>query len=711
MKLFTGVCIALFLILFFRYTEPAEMESNLDGLRKIGSSVSWKAEDDSGAGAASITSGEIVTEGDRKIYQWKYSLQKTEKFEWPFCSLNLEKLPFGDFSRWDGIILTVKGSRSGMNLTTGLIATDSKLNSWKPLGYVIKISDEYVTYKIPFSKLKIMYWWLAEHPGNSGKREFDRITAVYLSTSSTSGDKATVSISEIALYRGKGRGIVPGDIAAPVVITQPLGMRNSGKAQTVITVNPDMPFRAPYSNNNGKINPRFWGTNWAQWLNSFPDARLTKNMKVKLIRVGGNFMSRYNWHNSFFTSTGSSRAKPQPTMEAFVAWCRSVGAEPLIQINAMGWAPSDKPGNPMENCMTEKDAAHLVTYLNGIKKLGVKYFEIDNEFDLWGITHRDVWKSGAVTGKEYADIFIRYSVAMKKAQGAISKSEDIKILGPVNCIAWNGWKTLANFDDDGEFDSFPPYFLKVCAEYERTHGMRILDIYSFHFYSSYRPDYNDGKRFIPEGLPAMLESVQVWWNQEYVNRYDQAIPRGKTWAVIPQYRKWIAENYPGTELAITEFNLDAASQIIYEPGLREIWQADLYGIMAKYGVDYALQFSLNSDDLPMGMINQYDDVNPGYWIYRMYSGNFTGTVVQSGSDRPEILNVYSCIQDSGNLVIMVVNKDTRQDWTAVVILGQSGSAILERTFPRMSLTCIKIPKNRNKAEVTVYGLEQITGNK
>ena len=580
-SLFFGLFILIILFFSFSFVFSENTEFNLDGLKNSKTESVWYQENDKNVGAASSTTGRIISEGTVKVYEWDYSLKKTSKFEWPFCILHLGRLPLNDFTSWDGIILTLKGSRPDINLSVGLNVTDSVLNSWKSLGYLIKISDKYKTYKIPFSKMKALYWWILENPKNSGKQDIDHVTDFYISTSSTSGDNSSVFITEISLFRGEGRGSVPGEIASPLNETIDLTLGNTVKSQAIIRVHPDEPFQAPYTSNKGRINPSIWGSNWGQWLNSFPDLEISKNLNLKVIRVGGNNMSRYNWHNSLITDTGSNHAKHQLPLEDFVAFCRALGAEPLIQVNAMGWAPSEKRGNPMEKCMTEKDAADLVTYLNGTKKLGVKYFEIDNEFEIWGETHRDVRKTGAPSGKDYIDIFIKYASAMKKAQAAISKPEDIKILGPVNSASWTGWKTMIYNDNFGGFDSFPPYFLRECRNYEKSSGMRILDIYSFHYYPSYRPDYNNGRQFITESLPAMLESVQTWWNPNYLNLYDYSIPRGKSWWVIPQYRKWINDIYPGTELAITEFNLDAASQIVYPSGLREIWLADLYGIMAK----------------------------------------------------------------------------------------------------------------------------------
>jgi alpha-L-arabinofuranosidase len=64
-------------------------------------------------------------------------------------------------------------------------------------------------------------------------------------------------------------------------------------------------------------------------------------------------------------------------MDNFITYCRKIHAEPLIEVNLMGWAPNEQNGDNIEECMTAQDAADLVTYLNGKKGLHVKYFQME----------------------------------------------------------------------------------------------------------------------------------------------------------------------------------------------------------------------------------------------------------------------------------------------------------------------------------------------
>ena len=693
-------------------------ELALDGLGGTKALVA-KSRTDASSGGASTGSVKRVKDGSIPAFRWDFRLKSNDKQPFPYGNAWFDGLPLGDFSGWDGILFTARASRPGLPVTFGVGVTDSRTGAWKQDNCSLNLSKDYATYKLPFARFRPAYWSIAEHPDHSGKLDLDRANGLSVAAEGPVGVKVSVFVSGISLYKGEGRGKLGGEISGPVEESIDLGTAASpgadargtagGGATARIAVAPDRPFEAPGSHNKGRMNPLLWGTNWGQWLSAFPGVEPTKRLGVKLIRVGGNDMSRYNWRNGLFTDSGSGKARWMPRMEDFVAFCRAAGAEPLIQVNAFGWAPSDEPGHPMEKRVSERDAADLVTFLNGELKLGVKYFEIDNEFEIWAETHRDLRKE-APRADEYVGTFIKYATAMKEAQAAISRAEDIKILGPANCSAWNGWKTEARGDSFAPYDCLPPYFLAACARAEKASGMRLLDVYSFHYYASFRPDYGDQSRFIAGGPAAMLEATQVWWNPAYRNRSDQSLPGNVAWQLAPMYRKWIADVYPGTELAVTEFNLDAASKVFYEPGVREIWQADVYGILAKYGVDYALQFALDGDDRPMCLMAPDDALSPSYWIMQMYASDFAGTVVEASTDKPERLNAYACVRDSGDLVVMVVNKDPARDYRARIEIEGGKLPSFERSFPRLSLTSVRIPAEGGKAAVRTYGLAQIAGD-
>ncbi|MFH1239119.1 MAG: glycoside hydrolase family 44 protein [bacterium] len=476
------------------------------------------------------------------------------------------------------------------------------------------------------------------------------------------------------------------------------------KVEAEISVEVNKPYLTPDSDNNGMISPHLYGSNWASWFKFSPSAEeVTRPLELKVIRLGGNQMSRSNWRTSKLTFPLRRDVESQPaSIDNFVQTCHDLGAEPLIQINAMGWAPNDKNNDIFEKCLTERDAVDLIIYLNKTKGYNVKYFEIDNEPELWYETHSDVFDK-EVGLKEYTEIFKKYAYALKKAQAEINSADNIKIFGPVVSKSEHFFEV--------------PYFLDECLKFEKDkvknpQGYRILDVLSFHYYSLYRTDWKKLRSLIPEGTPAMLESVQTWWNPSYVNRYDRNIPLDETAGLIPQFHKYIKKHYPGLELAITEISVDSSEGVKFEPVMEPIYMADLWGIMAKYGIDYAMPQWVKHNDRQFGLTGANGSIRPTYYSFMLYSQHFRGKVLIADSNKSDLLNIYACDDENGNIVLMVVNKDNKDYATAINLIGYEGTAIKNKFYinsRKYSLTCIKIPQDKKSsmADVWTYEEEQI----
>jgi glycosyl hydrolase family 44 len=451
-----------------------------------------------------------------------------------------------------------------------------------------------------------------------------------------------------------------------------------------------------------KISPTLYGSNWASWCKFSAEAQAkAKALNLRVIRFGGSQISRYNWKNGKYTYPLSRRIeKAADTLDQFIAACRQVGAEPLIQVNALGWAPNPKNLGKFEKCLTEQDAADLVTYLNKTKGYGVKFFEIDNEPDIWNEIHPDIHPTESSL-PEYTALYKRYAYAMKKAQAAVGSAE-IKIFGPA---------AAKMYDLEGVRT-----FMRECREFEKDRaanpeGFRILDVLSFHHYPLLRTNYEDVNSFIPEGVPAMLESVQSWWNPDYLNRYEHNQPMGEARCLIPRFQKFIQESYPGTQLAVTELGVDSGPRTRYLPVVRPIYLADLLGILATHGVDFAMPGWVWHSDPVFGLAHQTED-RPSYYPLMLYSEHFNGTVLKASSSLGDLLNLYACKNERGAVVLMIVNKDDKDHLPEIRITGYHGAAVKEKfrvQSPRYSLTCVILPADPNarEADVWTYGEKQI----
>ncbi|MHB9046578.1 MAG: alpha-L-arabinofuranosidase C-terminal domain-containing protein [Pirellulales bacterium] len=155
-----------------------------------------------------------------------------------------------------------------------------------------------------------------------------------------------------------------------------------------------------------------------------PDVvRLLKASRLPLLRwPGGNFVSGYHWEDG----VGPVEKRPTRSNDAwggvepnffgtdeFVAFCRAVGCEPMICINAGNGTPEEAArwveycNGPADSPQGARRAAngHPAPY-------GIRHWEVGNE--LWGR-----WQVHWTTASGYADRYAEFARAMRAADSTI----------------------------------------------------------------------------------------------------------------------------------------------------------------------------------------------------------------------------------------------------------------------------------------------------
>ncbi len=167
-----------------------------------------------------------------------------------------------------------------------------------------------------------------------------------------------------------------------------------------------------------------------------PDAvRLWREARLPILRYpGGNFASGYHWQDGIGprekrrTTFNRAWNQPEPNhvgTDEFMAYCRAVGCEPFICVNAGDGTP--------------EEAAAWVEYCNGAptthygriradnghpEPYRVRVWQVGNE--IWGN-----WQIGHCSREEYAERYERFHKAMKAADPTIH------IIACGQDLAWN----------------------------------------------------------------------------------------------------------------------------------------------------------------------------------------------------------------------------------------------------------------------------------
>ncbi|MCW5943458.1 MAG: hypothetical protein KIS66_14595 [Fimbriimonadaceae bacterium] len=365
------------------------------------------------------------------------------------------------------------------------------------------------------------------------------------------------------------------------------------------------------------ISPYVYGVNFPEW------ERVGRGFT--LARQGGNRMSAYNWETNASNAGSDYRhqndgymgATDEPgwTGRVFMEAAQKNGAAVILTIPTTGYVSADKNAdgdvNQTPNYLavrfhksyakkpggkyvyppdTTDKAVYQDEYVAWIQKIKAPntpvWFSLDNEPDLWGHTHERIWPKNPT----YAQIIannIEYGTAIKTV------APKTMIFGPAN-YGWMGFRTFQGAPDANGRDFLDVYLASMRAA-EKKAGKRLLDVLDIHFYPEARGDgvritTNDDKPGIHD---ARIQASRSLWDPTYVE--DSWITENlgkKPIALLPGVQKQIASQYPGTKLAITEYNYGggrAASGLIA--------QADVLGLYGRYGLFAACNWGLGPQDV------------------------------------------------------------------------------------------------------------------
>jgi Glycoside hydrolase family 44 len=395
--------------------------------------------------------------------------------------------------------------------------------------------------------------------------------------------------------------------------------------------------------------------------------------------------------------------------------------------------------NPLDTS-TAIDASFVngwVTYLAGkfgnAASGGVAIYDLDNEPEWWDSTHRDVHPL-PYTYDELTNDGLTYAKAVKDADPTAETSgpvisfwmdffyskKDIETgwsTGPCYCANGNPVDRLAHGDIP-----LIDYYLQQFKKYEDANGVRLLDYLDLHTYFA-----ADNLAFSTAGdtaaQEARLNSTRVFWDPTYTdpnftdpnNRTSSAPPYPPQ--VIPLMKTWVANDYPGTKTAITEYNWGGQEHIN-----GALAQADILGIFGREGLDLGTLWGPpNPQTQVPGLI--------AFLIYRNYDGagsQFGDVSLASTSAQQGQLSVYGALRSSDNTVTVAVINKTYGELTSQVSLANlvpsgkakvyqysnanlgtivalpgltvtppaSGSttSTVSATFPAQSITLLVVPK-------------------
>jgi len=417
---------------------------------------------------------------------------------------------------------------------------------------------------------------------------------------------------------------------------------------------------------------------------------------VTLRRMGGNRQTGYNWeinasnagsdynHQSDdwpCTAMGYKDCDvPGAQFLDFAKENKAMGAETLATIPLVDYVTADKP--MQRKSVTEAEKApsarwnksvakkpgplSLTPDLNDktvyedefvnllVKKLGkaseggIKFYSLDNEPALWPSTHPRIHPERT-----------RYDEMVKRTEAiaaeVVKLDPSAQTLGAVS-FGWSEYMSLSDAPDAKEhndkYGTYLDYFLASMKELEAKHKKRLVHVLDVHWY----PEARGTKRITdkdnsPKTVAARLQAPRSLWDPTYVEKSWITGTSGKPIRLIPWLQEKVAERYPGTKLAITEYDYGGNDHV--SGGLA---QADVLGIFGREGLYLGNYWGNGPGN---GFLPPY--IKAAYRLYRNYDGQhgtFGDTAVAATPADQAKASIYAATdaKHKGKLTILVINK-------------------------------------------------------
>lgn len=429
------------------------------------------------------------------------------------------------------------------------------------------------------------------------------------------------------------------------------------------------------------INPEIYGIN-------FDDAHPTEStLNFPVQRWGGNNTTRYNWEldvanraSDWYFMNFPYDTDPAGTMsDRFIDMVHAKQGKVLLTIPTIGWTPKSrevtwgfsqsKYGTQQSSPLEYPDAGNGVLKSTG-KEIAnndprdtsipvgvdfatrwidhiagrtgnlVHYYALDNEPEIWHVTHRDVHPQ-APTYDELWGFTEKYASAIK------AKDSQAQIFGPTS---W-GWCAYFYSSADNCADGpdrqahggqpFLEWYLQKAAAYKQSTGVSLIHYLDIHYYSQEPsvPGFDEG----PAAAKRRFQALKALYDPNFVD--DSWIQ--EPIRLIPRMKDIIAKTKPDTKLAITEYNFGNGNGIT--AGLA---QAEALAIFGREGVDLATRFGTLRANTPL------EDAFKLFLNYDGQGGQIRGSSVPTTSKITDAVGAYTIAGTDGKTYVLLFNKDT-----------------------------------------------------
>jgi hypothetical protein len=430
-----------------------------------------------------------------------------------------------------------------------------------------------------------------------------------------------------------------------------------------------------------------------------------------LVRWGGTRATTYNWENNASNSGHdppghqndgylSPSTEPGAAVIAVLDAARRSRAAVIVTVPMIGHVAADRnadgdvgrtenyrerrfvrsvaDGNaadPNDRVVHQEAFVRMVAREAERRRVRVM-FALDNEPSVWPAHHPRLREGRPVRYRELTDLGREYGSMIHRA------APRSQVLGPVT-FGWPDMRDLLGAPD-AQGREFLPYYLSTMRRAGRSR--RVLDALDLHWY----PDGGDVRVTSP-GDGAEVARLRMQMPRSlYDDEYEEPSWIGEELGavrLIPRMREMIAEHYPRTKLAITEYAYGGAA---HPSGA--VAQADALGAFGRHGVYAAAYWPLFDQE--------HDYALAAFRMFRRIDGEISfgdRSIEAESSDRSRV-SAWASVDSRvpGRVVIVLVGRVEQATNVNLVLRGASGEArrfVLDRGGPAPREEAAIAPRN------------------
>ncbi len=327
---------------------------------------------------------------------------------------------------------------------------------------------------------------------------------------------------------------------------------------------------------------------------------------------------------------------------------------------------------------------------------GYQAYNLDNEPSLWSSTHARMHPD-KVSCEEIITKSIEYSSAIK----AVDPNAEIFGLALYGFNAYKSFNSAPDWaEHSADYDWFLSYYLDEMKKAEEEYGKRLIDVIDLHYYSEAKgqcrvtecEDYTH-----TDCIEARLQSPRTLYDSMYIENSWIGDYQQPHLPIFNNVKKSIDTYYPGTKIALTEYNFGGGNHIS-----GAVTTADALGVFAQNDVYCANLWAISSSfEYQLAAID----------LYTNYDGNgscFGNTLVGASTSDIEKSTAYAAIQgtDESKLNLVVTNKNLTESQNTVISIDSSAMYSSAKVYCISGDTCeIKLLQTVDNIQNNSFSLE------